>query len=60
MNEKEFVMWLKGFCEGVHHYNITPAQWDLLKEKLAEVDKKSDKKYHLSEGWTTSFTYPVS
>ncbi len=37
MTSKEFVIWLKGFTEGVHEYNITPKQWDLLKEKLAEV-----------------------
>jgi hypothetical protein len=38
MNSKEFVLWLKGFTEGVHEFNITPKQWDTLKEKLAEVD----------------------
>jgi hypothetical protein len=38
MTSKEFVIWLKGFTEGVHEFNITPKQWDNLKEKLAEVD----------------------
>jgi hypothetical protein len=37
MTSKEFVLWLKGFTEGVHEYNVTPKQWDILKEKLAEV-----------------------
>jgi hypothetical protein len=37
MTSKEFTLWLKGFTEGVHEYNITPKQWDLLKDKLAEV-----------------------
>lgn len=37
MTSQEFVIWLKGFTEGVHEFNITPKQWDLLKEKLAEV-----------------------
>ena len=37
MTSQEFVVWLKGFTEGVHEYNITPKQWDLLKEKLTEV-----------------------
>ena len=37
MTSKEFVLWLKGFTDGVHEYNITPKQWDLLKDKLAEV-----------------------
>jgi len=41
MTSKEFVLWLKGFTEGVHEYNITPKQWDLLKEKLAEVSDET-------------------
>ena len=40
MTSKEFVIWLKGFTEGVHEFNITPKQWDILKEKLAEVEDK--------------------
>ncbi len=42
MTSKEFVLWLKGFSEGVHEFNITPKQWDILKDKLAEV-KDDDK-----------------
>ena len=38
MTSKEFVIWLKGFTEGVHEFAITPKQWDYLKEKLVEVD----------------------
>ena len=37
MTSQEFTIWLKGFTEGVHEYNITPKQWDLLKEKLGQV-----------------------
>jgi hypothetical protein len=37
MTSKEFIIWLKGFTEGVHDFNITPKQWDLLKERLLEV-----------------------
>jgi hypothetical protein len=37
MTSKEFVLWLKGFTDGVHEVNITPKQWDTLKDKLAEV-----------------------
>jgi hypothetical protein len=37
MTSKEFTIWLKGFTEGVHEYNITPKQWDTLKEKLEQV-----------------------
>ena len=38
MTSKEFILWLKGFTEGVHDFNITPKQWDLLKEKLSNVN----------------------
>jgi len=37
MTPEEFVIWLRGFMQGVHHYNITPAQWDYLKEVLEQV-----------------------
>ena len=40
MTSKEFVIWLQGFTEGVHQYNITPMQWDILKFKLSEVNDK--------------------
>ena len=55
MNEKEFVEWFKGFSEGVHHYNITPKQWDYVKEKLSLVGKKSSMSYIIdSSYWTTN------
>ena len=41
MTSNEFVLWLKGFTEGVHEFNITPKQWDLLKQKLEEVEDKT-------------------
>jgi len=41
MTSKEFVIWLRGFTEGVHDFNITPKQWDLLKSKLEEVSDQS-------------------
>ena len=57
MTEVEFVQWLRGFVEGVHHYNITPAQWDHLKDTLSKV-RKDKSEYNLSDlhnqGWTTN------
>lgn len=41
MTSKEFIIWLKGFTQGVHDFNITPKQWDLLKEKLAGVNDQT-------------------
>ena len=37
MTSKEYVIWLKGFVEACHEYAPTPKQWDVLKDKLAEV-----------------------
>ena len=61
MTSKEFVIWLKGFSQGVHHYNITPAQWDYLKEVLADVKDEESKTYvnpynYRKTEWTTTST----
>ena len=57
MSEKEFVKWFKGFSEGVHHYNISPKQWDLVKEKLSLVGKVKSKSYIVyTDYWTTSIS----
>jgi hypothetical protein len=59
MTSKEFVLWLKGFTEGVHEYNITPKQWDLLKEKLEEVSDEKRIGTPIGEGgWGTPNTTP--
>ena len=55
MTSKEFVIWLKGFTEGVHEFNITPKQWDYLKEKLAEVNDGTP----IGTGWGTPNTTPM-
>jgi hypothetical protein len=52
MSNQEFILWLKGFTEGVHEYNITPKQWDLLKEKLATVQPSIG----IAEPYTISYT----
>jgi len=55
MSDKEFVDWLRGFTEGVHHYNLTPKQWDYLKEKLSEVGKQNSNSYIVNQSyWTTT------
>lgn len=55
MTSKEFVIWLKGFTDGVHEFNITPKQWDYLKEKLAEVNDGTP----IGTGWGTPNTTPM-
>lgn len=37
MTPQEFIVWFKGFAAAAHTYNITPAQWEAIKEKLAQV-----------------------
>lgn len=54
MTSKEFVIWLKGFTEGVHDFNVTPKQWDLLKEKLEQVSDEPKIGTPIGEGgWGT-------
>lgn len=55
MNEKDFVRWFRGFTEGVHHYNLTPKQWDNVKEKLASVGTQKNNSYIINTHyWTTT------
>lgn len=57
MNEKDFVKWLSGFAQGVHHYNLTPKQWDYVKEVLSEVGETENTSYSVdSRLWTTTTT----
>jgi hypothetical protein len=55
MTSNDFIQWLRGFTQGVHDFNITPKQWDLLKEKLAEV--KDDATIGIG-GWGIPNTAP--
>ena len=56
MNEKQFIDWLRGFTSGVHHYNITPAKWDYLKEVLETVGKDSIVNYSTGN-WVMNHTW---
>lgn len=56
MTDKEFVQWLRGFVEGVHHYNITPKQWDYLKETLQSVGSKPSADY-TTGNWNLNHTW---
>ena len=58
MTSREFVIWLKGFTEGVHQYNITPKQWDLLKEKLEKVKDETPVEFPFGVPNTAPSTHP--
>jgi hypothetical protein len=48
MTSREFVIWLRGFTTGAHKFNITPEQWDTLKDELAQVkDLEDDNNYDI-------------
>jgi len=49
MTSQEFVIWLKGFTMGVHHYNLSPKQWDDLKEILEQVNDVPTIKLEIDE-----------
>lgn len=50
MTSKEFILWLQGFTQGVHEYNISPKQWTTLKDKLAEVNDDQHVGVPIGEG----------
>lgn len=56
MSDKDFIQWMRGFVEGVHHYNLTPKQWDYLKEKLQTVERYNQPiySYTVGESWITN------
>ena len=58
MTSKEFVLWLKGFTDGVHEFNITPKQWDTLKEKLEQVSDEPTYSIPFGVPNTTPNTHP--
>ena len=41
MTPSDFVLWFKGFAQATNNYNITPKQWDELREQLNTVNDKS-------------------
>ena len=59
MNSKEFVLWLKGFVEGVHDFNIIPKQWDYLKQKLSEVKDEAPIGFPFGVPNTAPITNPL-
>lgn len=42
MTAEEFVIWLRGFAQAANEYNVTPKQWQDVKDKLDEVEDIED------------------
>jgi len=59
MQPLDFINWLNGFVQASNPYNITPAQWDILKEQLNKVNNTSTKwtRHTLdNSNWSTTTT----
>ena len=54
MTSHEFVLWFKGFAQATNNYNITPKQWDDIREQLGKV--KENGSYSISVGTGSSGT----
>ena len=58
MTSSEFITWFRGFVQAANGYNITPKQWDDIKEKLTQVNDASDKvvfsRYTMETNTTTT------
>ncbi len=57
MTSSEFIIWFRGFVQAANGYNITPKQWDDIKEKLTQVGDDSrmlGSRYTLETNSTTT------
>lgn len=55
MTPQEFVIWMKGVTETANPYNITPKQWEIIKERLQEVQYPKSVPVGVG-GWGTTTT----
>ncbi len=58
MTPREFAIWLKGFIQASNKYNITPKQWDDIKDQLdkVELDENTSIKYTLESNSSVSLS----
>jgi hypothetical protein len=56
MNSYDFIVWLKGFVQAANSYNITPKQWDDIKEQLNKVNSTPATKYTLEDNNNVSLS----
>lgn len=60
MTSKEFVIWFKGFVAGSNNFNLTPAGWSEVKEKLNEVTDANQTSFNFGpSGTSTATTLPA-
>ncbi len=59
MTPREFIIWFRGFVQAANGYNITPKQWDDVKDVLdkVEIDPIKGTKYVLdTTNWNVNTT----
>jgi len=56
MTSKEFVIWFKGFVAGSSNFNLTPAGWSEVKEKLNEVTDVNPVSFNFNPTSTSTAT----
>ncbi len=59
MTPKDFVIWLRGFAQAANNFNLTPKQWDDVREMLAKVKDEDDNvvlSRYKAEGWGIDHT----
>lgn len=64
MTAEQFVIWLKGFAQAANEYNVTPKQWQDVKDKLESVEDyynfEEEENYDYAtvdhSKWNTSFS----
>ncbi len=61
MTPNEFVIWLKGFIQASNKYNVTPKQWDDIKDQLNKVNLNDNTyKYSVIEDKNCSVSFSNS
>lgn len=57
---KDFCIWLKGFVDASHHWNLTPEAWDTVKTALSTVKYEDEVGYRYehtnASAWTGNQT----
>ena len=56
MTSNEFIVWFKGFVQATNPYNVTPKQWEDIKEQLSKVNNNSAIKYTLEGNGSVSLS----
>lgn len=64
MTSEQFVIWLKGFAQAANEYNVTPKQWQDVKDKLETVEDyyefEEEENYDYAtvddSNWVTNFS----